>query len=159
MFQLLKLYMPLIEKDEATFVPQPPETTTYYPKRTPEDGGIDWSKTTRQIYNLIRAVASPYPHAFCYHVGTKVLILEAYPFETGLFHHSILPGTVVDVSTSLGNFVVKTVDGSLLVKQFEGLGIQDIHVGDVLEGVDQDEILRQIRQRYPANVADDEKEI
>jgi methionyl-tRNA formyltransferase len=159
MFQLLRMYVPLIEKDEVTFLPQPPEKTTYYPKRTPDDSGIDWSQTTLQIHNLIRAVAPPYPHAYCYHDGKKAFIFEAYPFETGLFHHSIKPGTIVDVSLSLEHFVVKTVDGTLIVKKFSGLRIGDIKVGDVLEGVNQSDILQQIAQRYPKNIADDEKEI
>jgi hypothetical protein len=65
----------------------------------------------------------------------------------------------VDVSLSLEHFVVKTVDGTLIVKKFSGLRIGDIKVGDVLEGVNQSDILQKIAQRYPKNIADDEKEI
>jgi len=38
---------------------------SWYHKRTPEDGRIDWQDRTRNIYNLIRGVAAPFPGAFC----------------------------------------------------------------------------------------------
>jgi methionyl-tRNA formyltransferase len=37
---------------------------SYFGKRRPEDGRIDWSKSAREIHNLVRAVAPPYPGAF-----------------------------------------------------------------------------------------------
>ena len=38
---------------------------SYFGGRRPEDGRIDWSKSAREIHNLVRAVAPPYPGAFC----------------------------------------------------------------------------------------------
>jgi methionyl-tRNA formyltransferase len=38
---------------------------SYYGGRRPEDGRIDWKKSAREIHNLVRAVAPPYPGAFC----------------------------------------------------------------------------------------------
>ena len=37
---------------------------SWYKKRTPADGGINWKMRTRDIYNLIRAVSDPFPCAF-----------------------------------------------------------------------------------------------
>lgn len=37
---------------------------SYYGRRTPEDGRIDWSKSAAEIHNLVRAVAPPFPGAF-----------------------------------------------------------------------------------------------
>jgi methionyl-tRNA formyltransferase len=37
---------------------------SYYGRRTPEDGRIDWSKSALEIHNLVRAVAPPFPGAF-----------------------------------------------------------------------------------------------
>ncbi|NVM29841.1 MAG: hypothetical protein HWN65_13435 [Candidatus Helarchaeota archaeon] len=159
MFQLLKTYVPLIEKDKVVFSPQPPLKPTYYPKRTPDDSGIDWNLSTLQIYNLIRAVSSPYPPAYCYLNGKKVFILEAFPFDSALFDSAVQPGTIVDLSIALEEFVIKTKDGSLLVKKIKGLSITDIQIGDVLQGVDSEEIMEQIVKRYHENIPDDEKEI
>jgi methionyl-tRNA formyltransferase len=38
---------------------------SYYGGRKPEDGRIDWTKSAREIHNLVRAMAPPYPGAFC----------------------------------------------------------------------------------------------
>jgi len=38
---------------------------SYFGGRRPADGRIDWSKSAREIHNLVRAVAPPYPGAFC----------------------------------------------------------------------------------------------
>ena len=37
---------------------------SYFSGRKPDDGRIDWQQSAQQIYNLIRAVAPPYPGAF-----------------------------------------------------------------------------------------------
>jgi len=37
---------------------------SYFGGRKPEDGRIDWSAGAREIHNLVRAVAPPYPGAF-----------------------------------------------------------------------------------------------
>jgi methionyl-tRNA formyltransferase len=36
----------------------------YFGRRTPEDGRIDWSRPAREIHDLVRAVAPPFPGAF-----------------------------------------------------------------------------------------------
>ncbi|HZD20009.1 MAG TPA: formyltransferase [Burkholderiales bacterium] len=38
---------------------------SYFSGRRPEDGRIDWRQSAREIHNLVRAVAPPYPGAFC----------------------------------------------------------------------------------------------
>jgi methionyl-tRNA formyltransferase len=44
--------------------PQDLAQGSYFGGRTPEDGRIDWSRSAREIHNLVRAVAPPYPGAF-----------------------------------------------------------------------------------------------
>jgi methionyl-tRNA formyltransferase len=48
----------------ATPTPQDLSKGSYFGGRKPEDGRIDWSKPARDIHNLVRAVAPPYPGAF-----------------------------------------------------------------------------------------------
>jgi methionyl-tRNA formyltransferase len=38
---------------------------SYFGGRKPEDGRIDWTRSAPEIHNLVRAVAPPYPGAFC----------------------------------------------------------------------------------------------
>jgi len=37
---------------------------SYFGRRRPEDGRIDWSKSAKEIHDLVRAVAPPFPGAF-----------------------------------------------------------------------------------------------
>ncbi len=159
MYQLLKTYIPLIEKDQVIFKPQSPIKPTFYPKRVPDDSAIDWNLNTLQIYNLIRAVSPPYPPAFCFYKGKKIFILEAYPFDTALFTSEIKPGTIVDISITLNEIVIKTKDGSLLVKKFTGLTSTDLQIGEIFQGADSDAILQDIVKRYSEKTPLDQREI
>jgi methionyl-tRNA formyltransferase len=50
---------------------------SYFGARRPEDGRIDWSRPAADIYNLVRAVAPPYPGAFTELAGRRVVIAKA----------------------------------------------------------------------------------
>lgn len=93
-------------------------TPTYYHKREPEDGAINWKNPTHEVYNLVRAVARPYPGAFTAYEGERVIIWEAMPFSDD-FRFEADPGTVVRTFETTGEFVVKTADGTLLVTDWE----------------------------------------
>jgi methionyl-tRNA formyltransferase len=67
---------------EGTFKRIPQEgPSSYFGRRKPEDGRIDWEKDARAIYNLVRATTHPYPGAFTYLGGRKLLIWGALPEE------------------------------------------------------------------------------
>jgi UDP-4-amino-4-deoxy-L-arabinose formyltransferase/UDP-glucuronic acid dehydrogenase (UDP-4-keto-hexauronic acid decarboxylating) len=134
MLQVLTECLPRIASGETVLTPQPDGAPSYYPKRIPEDGLIDWTASTRAIHRLIRAVAPPYPGAFAHLDGRRLGILAAQPFDAGLFAANLAAGTIVDVSVAAASFVVKTVDGSLLVTEFDGIAADDLRVGMRLEG-------------------------
>ncbi|TAK83842.1 MAG: formyltransferase [Betaproteobacteria bacterium] len=48
----------------ADFKAQDLSRGSYFGGRKPEGGRIDWSKSAREIHDLVRAVAPPYPGAF-----------------------------------------------------------------------------------------------
>ena len=52
---------------------------SYFGGRRPEDGRIDWSRSAREIHNLVRAVAPPYPGAF-----TEGMKIHRTRIEAGL---------------------------------------------------------------------------
>lgn len=52
---------------------------SYFGGRKPSDGLIDWGKSSMEIYNLIRGVTHPYPGAYTFLEGEKVLIWRALP--------------------------------------------------------------------------------
>jgi UDP-4-amino-4-deoxy-L-arabinose formyltransferase/UDP-glucuronic acid dehydrogenase (UDP-4-keto-hexauronic acid decarboxylating) len=134
MLQVLAESLPKIAAGEALFTPQPGGEPSYYPKRVPEDGLIDWRASTRAIHRLIRAVAPPYPGAFVYLDGRRIGISSAQPFDATLFAADVAAGMIVDVSAARGTFVVKTVDGSLLVTQFDGIPADELRPGARLAG-------------------------
>lgn len=46
---------------------------SYFGRRTPEDGRIDWARPAARIHDLIRAVAPPFPGAFSEADGRRVV--------------------------------------------------------------------------------------
>lgn len=50
---------------------------TYYGIRKPKDGLIDWNRTPRQVVDLVRAVTLPFPGAFTFAAGRKIMVWRA----------------------------------------------------------------------------------
>lgn len=102
---------------------------SWYNKRTAVDGKIDFHARTREIYNLIRGVAAPFPGAFAWIGKERVTIWEAHPFDEMIDFSAYAPGEVIDIFD--GKLIVRTVDGSLLIDQYE-CG-RPVFVGEILE--------------------------
>lgn len=76
-----ELYLPLLdyifekylEKDIQPLA-QDESKATFFEKRTPDSGHIDWSWTSERIRNWVRAQASPYPGAFGFINGNRIII-------------------------------------------------------------------------------------
>ena len=62
--QTLWNVLPALLAGTAERLPNEREKGSYFGGRKPEDGRIDWTQTAQQVYNLVRAVAPPYPGAF-----------------------------------------------------------------------------------------------
>ncbi|GLC93806.1 formyltransferase [Cupriavidus sp. TA19] len=56
---------------------------SYFSGRKPEDGRIDWSQPAATVYNLIRAVAPPYPGAFTEVAGERFVVAQARRLQAG----------------------------------------------------------------------------
>ncbi|HKO87362.1 MAG TPA: formyltransferase [Burkholderiales bacterium] len=61
----LRRALPRLLDGTAELKPQDLSAGSYFSGRKPEDGRIDWHQGAVQIHNLVRAVAPPYPGAFC----------------------------------------------------------------------------------------------
>jgi UDP-4-amino-4-deoxy-L-arabinose formyltransferase/UDP-glucuronic acid dehydrogenase (UDP-4-keto-hexauronic acid decarboxylating) len=75
--ELIREFHPSIVDGSAPRRPQDLSLGSYYGRRKPEDGRIDWRWPARRIVNLVRAVTRPYPGAFCFIAGLKLLIWQA----------------------------------------------------------------------------------
>ncbi|MCW1965070.1 formyltransferase [Polynucleobacter sp.] len=49
---------------------------SYFGGRKPADGQIHWDQTAKQVHDLVRAVAPPYPGAFTDHQGKKMIVAK-----------------------------------------------------------------------------------
>lgn len=101
---------------------------SWYNKRTAADGKIDFHERTRNIYNLIRGVAAPFPGAFAMLGDEKVTIWSAHPFDEMMDFSAYAPGEVIDIFDDRP--IVRTVDGSLLINDYECA--RKLQVGDIL---------------------------
>jgi methionyl-tRNA formyltransferase len=122
MIRLCLNALPELLEAKVNAVPQPDVEPSFYPKRTAEDGIVHWELSTRDIYNLIRAVTKPFPGAFtyCNHNDDleKIIIWKAIPFDSHIRWDDQQPGTICQVFYD-NSFIVKTGDTSLLVQSFD----------------------------------------
>lgn len=103
-------------RDGGSFAGQPQDerAATWYPQRRPEDGVIDWTWSSRALYDWIRAQTSPYPGAFTYLDGAKLTIWSARLLERPNNRVTGMAGYVMRTRPGEGVEVL-TGDGSLLV--------------------------------------------
>ncbi len=121
---LIREFHPLIVEGRAPRRPQDLSRRSYFGRRRPEDGRIDWSWPARRIFNLMRAVTHPYPGAFSFAAARKLMIWEArIGRETGATAH---PGRIIGPAPE-GGIEVAAGEGSVIVMrvQFEG-GREDL---------------------------------
>jgi len=78
---VLRRAWPLLAAGTAPRIPMELKAGNYCGGRKPADGLIDWTKPAVQIYNLIRGVTHPYPGAFTYLDGKRVVVWSAWPCE------------------------------------------------------------------------------
>ncbi len=71
----------LVGFKKINFEPQDKLLLEVFPQRKPEDGELDLSMNSIDLYNFIRAQSSPYPGAFIKTVDGKKLIIERARIE------------------------------------------------------------------------------
>jgi methionyl-tRNA formyltransferase len=74
---IIREYHPRIVAGLAPRRVQDLSAGSYFGRRRPEDGRIDWNWPARRIFNLVRGVTHPYPGAFCFIGGRKLTVWEA----------------------------------------------------------------------------------
>ena len=108
--EMLDEYLPQLLAGTAPRTPQNHREATYFGRRTPADGEIDWSRSSSEIYNLVRAVTRPYPGAFTFRGKTKLIIWTASISEVPA--GDAAPGTVLSTEP----LVIACADGALEVR-------------------------------------------
>ncbi|MEX3934751.1 formyltransferase [Paraburkholderia phymatum] len=93
--QTLWRALPALLAGEAPHLPNDLAHGSYFGGRKPEDGRIDFSQSGQQVYNLIRAVAPPYPGAFTDIGGERFVIARARLAQPGAAGADLPPGVHV----------------------------------------------------------------
>ena len=118
---LIREMHPLIAESRAPRRRQDLSQGSYFGRRRPEDGRIDWRWPARRIFNLVRAVTHPYPGAFSECEGRKIFIWEAR-----IARESGEVGAPGDIAALGGDGSVEVAAGegsvAILRAQFEGGG-------------------------------------
>ncbi|HET7569685.1 MAG TPA: formyltransferase [Gammaproteobacteria bacterium] len=64
---------------------------SYFGRRRPADGTIDWAQPARTVHNLVRAVAPPYPGAFTTLGGQRLRVLRSFYRQEPARHADAAP--------------------------------------------------------------------
>ena len=79
--------LPSLLKGTVPRRPNELQKGSYFGGRKPADGQIHWNQTAKQVHNLVRAVAPPYPGAFTDHDGKRMIVARTSlngPFPANL---------------------------------------------------------------------------
>jgi len=134
--ELLEANLPRLLDGSAPRHIQDHSRATFTCKRTPTDAEIDWSSTTENIYNLIRASSAPYPGAYTYLGGKKLVIWSAAWMGNGRRYVGRVPGRIVEVKPGEGSIVL-TGNGCLMLKTVQIEGSNTVCAADLLKHLSQ----------------------
>lgn len=75
--QLLQSTLPAIKAGTFSETEQTEQQASYFGRRKPEDGCLNWTQPASQLHNLVRALSNPWPGAFGYVGGNKFTIWKS----------------------------------------------------------------------------------
>jgi methionyl-tRNA formyltransferase len=125
--ELIADIYPKMLKGDIRELPQDKRQASYFGGRTAKDGLIDWSRSSTEIYNLVRAVTHPYPGAFTEMEARKLIVWWAEPDEDAPMEGA-KPGEVIAATDGEG-IRVATGKGSLILKKIQWEGESEIEAG------------------------------
>jgi methionyl-tRNA formyltransferase len=73
---VLERSLPKLIDGSAVLRAQDLAAGSYFGGRTPEDGRLDWGRPAREVHDLVRAVAPPFPGAFTDVGGERLRVLR-----------------------------------------------------------------------------------
>jgi methionyl-tRNA formyltransferase len=75
--QVMQVTLPALLEGRVPRAPNALAKGSYFGGRKPEDGRIHWEQDAKQVHDLIRAVAPPYPGAFADWEGVRMVIAKS----------------------------------------------------------------------------------
>jgi UDP-4-amino-4-deoxy-L-arabinose formyltransferase/UDP-glucuronic acid dehydrogenase (UDP-4-keto-hexauronic acid decarboxylating) len=121
--RLVREWHPRIVAGSAPRFPQDHARATYFGRRRPEDGQIQWAWPARRIFNFVRALTHPYPGAFGFAQGRKLFIWQAQVARaSGRWGD---PGAILGQSHT-GELEVAAGEGSVLLLRVQVEGGEEM---------------------------------
>lgn len=111
----IKPLLRMINNKKLNGLKQNNSLATYCAIRSKEDGKINWNSSAEDIDCLIRATTKPYPGAYSYHKGEKIIIWESEVVEDNWLG---VAGQRVEIVKNIG-VKVKTGKGLILIKKVQ----------------------------------------
>ena len=119
----------------AKGTPQDERLATYGCTRLPRDGMIDWTRPAAEIARLVRALMAPFPGAYTYFEGRKLLVWRAtIPVDAPRYEGRV-PGRVVRSSPQGGFADVLCGDATVRLHEVQRPGEQPLPAREVLRSV------------------------
>ncbi|MGE7053047.1 methionyl-tRNA formyltransferase, partial [Paenibacillus glucanolyticus] len=130
--KLLQQELPRLVKGKVDAEPQDEAKATYAPNLTRDDEKIDWSRSSREIYNQIRGLV-PYSGGFTLWNGEVFKVwAAANPSSAQVVSSEAQPGTVLGLHEE--GIVVKTGDGSLTLLTVQPSGKKAMDAAQFVRG-------------------------
>lgn len=107
--------MNLLKTQTIRFIKQDNQKATYSCHFGLEDAEIDWNKSTRSIFNLIRSQSKPYSGSYTYFKGKKITIWRAEPLYNYLNYQGKINGKVVERNVQEKYVVILTADSAIKI--------------------------------------------
>lgn len=114
----LDRWLPSLREGKWVGTEQDHRQATWYGRRAPADGRVDWRMPREEILRLIRSSTRPHPGAFAQVGDHLVRFWRASPDETPF---EGVPGRILDVYPS-GEFLVQTGRGLIRVTEWSADG-------------------------------------
>jgi len=130
--ELLRRELPRLVKGKVEAEPQDDSKATYAPNLSRDDEKIDWSRTSREIYDQIRGLV-PYSGGFTLWNGEVFKVwAAAKPDSAQKPSGDAQPGTVLELQEK--GIVVKTGDGTLTLLTVQPSGKKAMDAAQFVRG-------------------------
>lgn len=123
----------------------------YLPQRRPEDGQLDWTRSSQDITNAVRAQTRPYPGAFFEASAGRYTVWRAVPYPDCRLGSGVPPGTVL-AALAGGEILVRCSEGAVIVTDYDGpdpSGLVGEHLRSAPFADQLEQIVARHRARYP----------
>ena len=125
---IIQKVISMIENEKVVLIEQDETKATWFGKRTPQDGQINWNWQKERIYNWVRAQSYPYPGAFTFYNNIKIVIQKIEFSEIG-FDFNQENGTILNGGNQP---IIKTPNGAVKLLEIETEKIVEFKKDNIL---------------------------